>query len=294
MIDAHLHLWDPKVLNYDWLRHVPAIADAHTPDDWARADTGVRRAIFVQSDCAPEQALAEADWVSGLDSPTLDIVAVVAFAPLEQGAAALPHLEALRQRPKVRGVRRSVQNEADDFITDAAHLDGLVAAASCGLTIDVCARARQLPKVVEALDALFRRAPDARVVLDHLGKPDIAANGPDIDGDDWAANLAALADFPGLSAKISGLATEDDWDAHRPDVLGRYIDHAVACFGPERLMFGGDWPVVDLAGGYRRWVDTFDQALADLDEAGQHAIRQGTARTFYTPAAPVADKEFAA
>jgi len=294
MIDAHLHLWDPTVLTYDWLKHVPAIAGAHTPDDWARVDTGVARAVFVQSDCAPAQALAEADWVSGLDHPALDILAIVAFGPLEQGAAALPHLEALRRRPKVRGVRRSVQNEADDFITEAAHIDGLVAAASSGLTIDVCARCRQLPKVISALDALFKRVPDARVVLDHLGKPDIAAHGPDIDGDDWAASLGTLADFPGLSAKISGLATEDKWEAHRPDVLGRYIAHAIACFGPDRLMFGGDWPVVDLAGGYRQWIEGFDHAIADLDPAARTAIHQGTALKFYAPAARMADKEFAA
>lgn len=294
MIDAHLHLWDPKVLKYDWLKHVPTIADAHTAEDWARADTGVDRAIFVQSDCAPDQAMAEADWVSGLDDTNLDILAVVAFAPLEQGSAALPHLEALRRRPKVCGVRRSVQNEADAFITDAAHIDGLVAAASCGLTIDVCARARQLPKVIEALEALFHRAPDAQVVLDHLGKPDIAAHGADIEGDDWAAQLRALAEFPGLSAKISGLVTEDHWDAHRPEVLGRYIDHAIACFGPNRLMFGGDWPVVDLAGGYRQWLDTFEHAIADLDADARHAVRQGAALKFYTPAAPAAEKESAA
>ena len=294
MIDAHLHLWDPKVLTYDWLKHVPTIAGAHTPADWARADTGVGRAIFVQSDCAPDQALAEADWVSGLEHPALDILAIVAFAPLEQGAAALPHLEALRERPKVTGIRRSVQNEVDDFITDAAHIDGLVAAASAGLTIDICARGRQLPRVISALDALFQREPNARVILDHLGKPDIAANGPDIDADEWAVSLRTLADFPGLSAKISGLATEDKWDAHRPEVLGRYITHAIACFGPDRLMFGGDWPVVDLAGGYRQWVETFDHAIADLDSVAQHAIRQGTALKFYAPAARMADKEFAA
>ena len=293
MIDAHLHLWDPKILTYDWLKHVPAIAGAHTPDDWARVDTGVARAVFVQSDCAPAQALAEADWVSGLDHPALDILAIVAFAPLEQGEAALPHLEALRRNAKVRGVRRSVQNEADDFITDAAHIDGLIAAASSGLAIDVCARGRQLPMVVKALDALFRRAPDARVVLDHLGKPDIAANGSNIHGDDWAASLRALADFPGLSAKISGLATEDKWDSHRPEVISRYIAHAVACFGPGRLMFGGDWPVVDLACGYGQWLQTFEHTIVDLDPAARHTIRQGTALEFYAPAR-MADKEFAA
>lgn len=295
MIDAHLHLWDPQHLRYDWLSHVPNIAGAHTPDDWGRANTGVGRAVFVQSDCEPGQALAEVDWVSGLRHPALDIIVIVAFAPLELGERALPHLEALRTRPKVRGVRRSVQNEADGFITDAAHIDGLIVAAASGLTIDVCARARQLPRVIEALTALFHRVPEARVVLDHLGKPDIAAHGKDIHGDDWATHIGALAQFPGVSAKISGLVTEDKWDARRPEVLKAYIHHALTCFGPDRLMFGGDWPVVDLACGYGQWIETFDHAIAHLDGAAHHAIREGTASKFYTPAArSAADKEFAA
>jgi L-fuconolactonase len=152
--------------------------------------TGVRQAVFVQADCAPAQALDEVDWVAGLAHPDLEILGIVAFAPLELGEAVAPHLDALRQRPSVRGVRRSVQNETDDFIADPRHLDGLVAAARRGLTIDLCARDRQLPLVIEVLARLFEREPDARVVLDHLGKPDIAAHAGDIGGAGWADNPA--------------------------------------------------------------------------------------------------------
>ncbi len=281
MIDAHLHLWDPARLDYDWLRFVPTIAGLHDPETWADQRTGVRRAVFVQADCAPGQALTEVDWVASLAHPELDILGVVAFAPLEQGKAVGNHLDALRQRPLVRGVRRSVQNEADDFITDPAHLDGLVATAERGLTIDICARDHQLPLIIDLLGKLFDRAPDAQVVLDHLGKPDIAAHAGDIHGADWAFNMRRLAAFPNLFAKLSGLTTQDHWTEGRDETLVPYIRHALQCFGPERLMFGGDWPVVELVGGYTRWLSLLDTTLTALPQRDRLLIETGTATKFY-------------
>lgn len=281
MIDAHLHLWDPTRLDYDWLRYVPDIAGRHTAEDWAAETTGISRAVFVQADCAPEQALAEADWVAGLKHPALDIIAVVAFAPLEQGAAVAPCLDALRLRPLVRGVRRSVQNEAPGFIAAPDHLDGLILATERGLTIDVCARDHQLPELHQILIALFERAPQARVVLDHLGKPDIAAADGDLNHADWAANLKRLAALPNVFAKLSGLTAQDDWTARRDDIVRRYLDHALDCFPPNRLMFGGDWPVVNLAGGHGRWRDLVETAIAPLTSRDRESIRTETARAFY-------------
>jgi len=281
MIDAHLHLWDPARLDYDWLRFVPTIAGRHGPETWAAQRTGVRRAVFVQADCAPEQAMAEVDWIASLSHPDLEILGVVAFAPLEQGKAVGGYLDALRQRPLVRGVRRSVQNEPDDFITDTGHLAGLVATAERGLTIDVCARDQQLPLVIDMLGRLFDRAPDAHVVLDHLGKPDIAAHTGDIHGADWALNLRRLAAFPNVFAKLSGLTTQDDWTEGRDETLVPYVRHALECFGPERLMFGGDWPVVELAGGYARWLSLLETPLNALPPRDRLRIEAGTATQFY-------------
>jgi L-fuconolactonase len=282
MIDAHLHLWDPDRLDYDWLRQVPGIAGRQGPENWAALGTGVRRAVFVQADCAPAQALDEVDWIASLAHPDLEILGIIAFASLELGEAIAPHLDTLHQHPSVRGVRRPVQNETDDFISDPRHLDGLVAAARRGLTIDLCARDRQLPRVIKVLAHLFEREPDARVVLDHLGKPDIAAHAGDTGGAGWAESLHLLAGFPNVSAKISGLTTQDHWPGGRDETLRPYIDHALACFGPERLMFGGDWPVIDLAGGYARWLGVFAAATAPLPPRDRRRIESGTATAFYT------------
>ena len=277
MIDAHLHLWDPGRLDYDWLSHVPTIAGRHGVEEWARLNATVEQAVFVQADCRPDQALLEVDWISEI-APEIPVGAIVAFSPLEQGGAVVDHLAALGERPLVRGVRRPAQNEADGFMSRPDHVDGLTFAARAGLSIDVCARDRQLPELLAVLRTLFEREPDARVVIDHLGKPDIATHDGDPDGADWRENLAALARLPGVFAKVSGLTTQDHWDHVRPNRLKPYIDHALACFGAGRLMFGSDWPVVELAGGNDAWLATLERAFAGLSAEDQTHIRSGTAR----------------
>lgn len=280
LVDAHLHLWDPSRLQYDWLSHVPAIAHAHGHAEWAAQGVALTQAVFVQADCAPDQALAEVDWVTSL-ADQIPIGGIVAFAPLEKGEAAAPALEALRARPLVRGIRRSVQNEPTAMITDKAHIEGLALAASLGLSLDICPRAVQLPSVIQSLEGLYARVPGAVTVLDHMGKPDIARHGGDIRGDGWADNLRRLAAFPGLHCKLSGLTTQADWTRWRVEDLKPYIDHALDCFGPERCLYGGDWPVVDLSGGYQAWLDAFTAMTASLPASAQEAIRWRTAQRVY-------------
>lgn len=280
MIDAHLHLWDPARLSYPWLAQVPAIAGRHALEEWREVAGDADRAVFVQADCLPEQSVAETDWVAGL-GPDSPVAGIVAHAPLEQGEAVRDHLDALMMRPLVRGVRRSVQDEPAGFITSPGHRAGLAAAARANLTIDICARDHQLPELLGVLRALFERQPDARVVLDHLGKPDIKAYGGGVDDAAWRDNLAALAALPGVFAKLSGLTTQDGWDRVRPAVLMPYIDYAIDLFGPSRLMQGSDWPVVNLAGGIGPWRAVFDEAVAPLSPADQDRIRRETASRFY-------------
>ncbi|MEA1673301.1 amidohydrolase family protein [Nitrospirillum sp. BR 11163] len=280
LIDAHLHLWDPARLRYDWLSHVPSIAGPHTSAEWAALELPIEQAVFVQADCDPAQALDEVDWVAGL-ADRVPVGGIVAFAPLEWGAGAQAVIDALAARPLVRGVRRSVQNEPLAFVTDPDHLDGMVRAAKAGFSLDICARAPQLPALAHALDHLYAAVPDAVTVLDHLGKPDIATHGGDVRADGWADALARLARFPNLACKISGLTTQARWDGWRVEELRPYIDHVLACFGAGRCLFGGDWPVVDLAGGYPAWLALFQDIAADWSQAERDAVCRETARRVY-------------
>lgn len=281
LIDAHLHLWNPKTLGYDWLSYVPAIAETHDADEWAALNIPTEQAVFVQASDNPADALKEAQWVAAIDHPALNIGGIVAYAPLEKGSAVAEDIAALKSVTKLRGIRRNVQGEPDGFLSAPAYIDGLTEVARAGLSIDMCSKAHQMPELIRTLNILFDRVPEAIVILDHLGKPDIRTHQGDITGGDWANHFKTLSGFPNLATKISGLSTEADWDHWQPAHLTPYIHYAIDSFGPDRCLFGGDWPVVSLAGGYARWLAVFESATADLPPEDRAAIRNNTARRLY-------------
>lgn len=135
---------------------------------------------------------------------------------------------------------------------------------------------RGKPAQMPALLPLLDRRPELSLVVDHGAKPPIAQQ----QWHPWADLIAAVARHPGVHCKLSGLVTEASagWTV---DDLRPYLDHLLACFGPERLIWGSDWPVVELAGGYLRWVAVTDPLLADVGIDDRAAILGGNARRFY-------------
>ena len=278
LIDSHLHLWDPHVLHYDWLSDVPALNHPHLPEDLAAEGSAPNAAIVVQADCATDQALDEVNWISKVaEHSPFQIAGIVAWAPLENGESVIPLLRQLRAIPRVVGIRRSLQNDPDALFYDAHYRAGLLAAAQEGFVLDLCVRAHQLPAVYHLLSWLFAHQPHARVVLDHMGKPEIINNA----WHEWHVAFAQLAEFPSLFCKISGLPTEADWKLWDDEQLAPWIYHAINSFGPHRCLFGGDWPVVNLAGGYSRWKHCIEKVIANLPASDKHAIMGGNAHNVY-------------
>ena len=276
LIDTHVHLWEPSYLTYSWLAGVPALNRPHGLAEFRRDCGGVAVAkwIFVQCECDPTQSQAEAEWVSGLARQDPRLRGIVAQAPLEQGAAAAPALARLAALPLVKGVRRLLQSEPDDaFCLRPDFVRGVQLLPQFGLSFDLCVFHRQLANVIQ----LVRRCPEVSFVLDHIGKPDIKAGRLD----PWRAELRELAALPNVVCKLSGLVTEADWAAWTPADLRPYLDHVLACFGPDRLMFGGDWPVSTQATDYPRWVATLDAALAGCSHDERQRIYVRNAERVY-------------
>ncbi len=254
IVDAHVHFWQPTRLRYPWLAGVPALDRAWVPADFAAACAGtgpgggtVERWVFVESGRDPVQNVEEAAWVSELAVDEPRIAAIVAHAAVERGAAVGDELDALARYPLVKGVRRLLQDEAEDaFCLRPGFVEGVRAVGERGWTFDLCIYHRQLPAVLE----LVRRCPGTVFVLDHAGKPAIRERRLD----PWREQLRALASLPNVWCKVSGLATEADPAAWEPADLRPYLEHVLGCFGFGRTLFGGDWPVATLATEYRRWV----------------------------------------
>lgn len=271
IVDAHHHLW---TADYAWLAETamaPIRRDYTVDDLLARIDdAGVDRTVLVE---AGRESDDETTQFLALAAGTDRIAAVVGWAdPLD------PHLaekiaahRAGAGGAKLAGLRSQVQGEPDaDFLARRDVVGGLETISGAGLAFDLVIRADQLPGAVVAAKAL----PRARFILDHLAKPPIRAGitAP------WREHLSALAACPNVMAKLSGLVTEADWTQWTVDDLGPYVQAALDVFGPRRLLWGSDWPVVELAGGYRRWLET---ARSLVPEYAHPAVFGGNAARIY-------------
>jgi predicted TIM-barrel fold metal-dependent hydrolase len=203
IVDAHVHFWDPRRFEYDWLP-----AELRRPV--LPSDYGDGELIFVEADCRDPGELA---WAESLGAAA----GIVAY---------MDDLDALALRPRVVGVRHVLQGEAR-FDRFAPQIER---AGELGLVFDACVRQEQLPQ----LTALARACPGTTIVLDHLGKP----HAPD----PWRAELARLAELPNVCCKLSGMEAELGPGWTEPQVRP-YLEHALAVFGEARCLYGSDWPL---------------------------------------------------
>jgi L-fuconolactonase len=271
--DAHLHLWDVTRHRYEWLERPENSAIRRTfgyADFEARASAaGVDRAVLVQA--ADDTADTDAMFAVARDHQR--IAGVVGWVPLDRPDEAAAALERLAGRPKFAGIRTLIHDQPDpDWLLRPDVGEGLALLEQRGVPFDVIA---VLPRHLEHVPVLSERYPRLRMVLDHLSHPPLGRG----DWEPWRTLLRAAAANPLVYAKVSGLYPPGaDWTAAdiRP-----YAEFAIELFGPGRLMFGSDWPVAELSGGYQRVWAAIRQVLDGLPAVGQDAILGGTASAFY-------------
>jgi L-fuconolactonase len=270
-IDAHQHFWKYDPAAYGWIGDgMAALKRNFLPTDLEPllAAAGFEGCVAVQARPAEE----ETRWLLDLAGRHPFIRGVVGWVDL-CAADAGARLDRLRH-PKLVGLRHLVQDEPDDaFLLRADFTRGLRALGERGLAYDLLVHPRQLPAAVE----LARRLPGQRFVLDHLAKPAIAHGGRAA----WEPGFRALAACPNVWCKLSGLVTEADWSRWTPTDLHPFLDVALECFGPERLMIGSDWPVCLLAGGYERTMAAVTDHLDALPAAQRAAVLGGNASRFW-------------
>jgi L-fuconolactonase len=278
MIDAHQHFWRYDPVAYAWIgAGMDVLARDWLPADYAplRERHGIAASIAVQArgeeaDTAWLLAQARAhDWIAG----------VVGWVDLRAPdvAARLAHWQA--QGPLV-GVRHQVQDEADpaEYLADDAFNAGVAAVQRAGLVYEVLLRHDQLHA---ARDFCARHAA-APLVLDHLGKPDIS--GDTAAHARWEDQMRALAALPHVHVKLSGLVTEAGRDAHGAldrDGIVRHLDVVLSLFGAQRLLFGSDWPVCQLAASFEDVLALARDWAAPLPDTARAAIFGDNARTLY-------------
>jgi L-fuconolactonase len=276
IVDTHLHLWDLGRLRYPWLDQNALLNRNHLIEDYRRAcgPVQVAKMVFLQCECDFAQFQQEADWVTEVAALDPRIRGIVPWAPLEKGDAAEPALAQLAANPLIKGIRRIIQFEADqEFCLRPDFVRGVQLLPRHGLSFDLCINHRQLANTLK----LVRQCPNVRFVLDHIGKPDIKAGLLD----PWRAELRELSRLPNVWCKVSGLVTEADFTRWTPAELQPYLDHVFDCFGFDRVMYGGDWPVSTQASDYPRWVQVLDDALRGASPDERHRLYVRNAEQFY-------------
>ena len=271
LIDSHQHFWQVGAFDYPWM--TPELGVLYrdylpTALEPLLQRHGVTKTVLVQA----SNSIAETHWLLELADRHPFIAGVVGWVNLKGDTDR--QLDELAKHPRFKGVRHLVESEPDDaWLTQPEVLHGLRALAAKGMTYDLLVHTRHLPYARRVVE----QCPELNFVIDHLAKPPIAGGQTDA----WIDELTKIAKLPNVWCKLSGLVTEADWQNWSPQDLKPFVEVALECFGPQRLMFGSDWPVCLLAAEYDRVLDSMQMLLSELSEDERKLIFAGNAMDFY-------------
>ena len=271
VIDSHHHFWEIDRFDYSWMPEGSPLATDYGPEELKPliANAGVDYTVIVQAVSSPD----EARWLLELAEDNEFIAGVVGWVDLTDPE--IGHtLDELQQSRCFVGVRHIWESEEDPgWIVNSGAINGLKELARRDLAFDFLAKPANLPYIPQVMD----QVPDLRAVVDHIAKPLIA----DHVVEPWLTDLRKVASINGVHCKVSGMITEADHQNWTVDDLRPYVHHVLGMFGSDRLMFGTDWPVCTLAGGYEQVVDTAREILGSLSPAAKADVFGGTAARFY-------------
>lgn len=272
-IDTHLHLLYPDRFRYDWSAGIPALsgddlrlADYHA----AAAGCAIGESIFMEVDVAPQDTLGEAAYFCAMaEDPAHRISGVVAACRPEH--ADFADQLAATAHPRLVGFRRVLHTQPDDLSTTPLFRENVARIGAADLSFDLCV----LPRQHAAAGALIDACPDTRFILDHCGVPDFSG-----DLTAWRASLRDLARRPQLSCKISGIIAYPAGEI-TADNLRPVVEHAIDCFGWDRVVWGSDWPVCNLTRDLASWTRLLDEILAGCSADELARLYHRNARRIY-------------
>jgi predicted TIM-barrel fold metal-dependent hydrolase len=275
MIDTHVHLIKPDLFSYPWLDDVPALEGAWTLSRWRpqAVRSGIVYGIFMEVDAASTDSIREARHffeIADQDgSPLLGVVA--ACRPELPGF--FEHLDQI-EHPRLVGLRRVLHVAPPGTMNAPLFAKNLARLWTRNLSFDLCVRPDQLTDAINLVDA----CPDTQFVLDHAGNPPLGSD----DMDSWRSSLVELGRRPNVACKISGLVNHIENRDKAQSAVRRILNHARDCFGPNRILFGGDWPVCLLAGyELHEWAELVETVTLDWSRKERDAFYDKNARRIY-------------
>jgi len=262
IIDTHLHVIDPWVLDYPWLADVPALNQAwpYAAYELEARRAGISRTLHMEVDVAPKRIEDETNYIETLAERPGSLIAGAIASCRPEGPGFAAYLDRQQHSPLIKGFRRVLHVMPDELSAQPLFRENIVRMSGSGLTFDLCVLPQQLTNAM----ALADLAPDLTFILDHCGVPDIKGDARQ----PWHDNITELAKRPNVVAKISGVVAYADPETWIADTLRPWVEHTISSFGWDRVVWGSDWPVCTLGGGLLAWVAATHALLegASMDE----------------------------
>ena len=275
IIDTHQHLWDPDLFRYSWLNSLPALNRPFRMPDYLEAAKrlNVVKSVHLEADVDEPYMLDETRHLLALaDQPDNPLEGIVACGRPENEDFK-SYLDQIASHPKLKGIRRVLHTQADEVGQGATFINNVAALTAYGLSFALCVLARQLPLAIK----LVSQCPDVVFILDHCGVPQVKER----NFDPWRSYIAEIARFPNVCCKISGLVAYADPQRWTAEDLRPFVEHAIASFGWDRVLFGSDWPVCTLSASYQQWVEALQAITQGAGEVNQRKLFHDNAIRVY-------------
>lgn len=292
IIDTHQHLWDLGRFTLHWTAGSPSLARNFLQSDYAEATQGLNviKTIYMEVDVDASQQVAEAEYIieqcQRPDTPTVG--AVISGRPASDGFRA--YITRYKDSPTIKGVRQVLHGDSTPpgYALQPAFIKGVQLLGELGMSFDICVRPGELEDAARLVD----QCPDTQFILDHCGnadpyliaeperQPDMQADYPIHTRQQWLDDISALGQRANVVCKISGIIAraQPGWSA---ETLAPTVNHCLDAFGPDRVVFGGDWPVCTLGASYREWATALRQIIANRSEEEQAKLLAKNAERIY-------------
>jgi L-fuconolactonase len=277
VVDSHQHLWDLKKFRLPWTAKNPAMARDFSMLDYRSATSGIpiEKSVYLEVDCDPSQQQAEADYISEVCRSGGGPLAAAVISGRPAAENFRDYIKQFKSHPHVRGLRQVLHGDATPpgYCLQKSFIGGIQYLGELGLSYDICVRAPELPDAAKLIDA----CPGTAFILDHCGNADVKLKDQTV----WKRDIAAVARRTNVVVKVSGIiasATPGKWTVGD---LAPVVNHTLDVFGPDRVMFGGDWPVCTLAATYRQWFDALREIVANRPESEQRRLFHDNAIRYY-------------
>jgi predicted TIM-barrel fold metal-dependent hydrolase len=277
IVDTHLHLWDLDRFRLPWVQKGSPLARSFVMKDWLTATAGLNvvRAVYMEVDVDPKQQVAEAEYVIDIcrQGKTPMAAAVISGRPADPAFEA--YLNRFKGSPYIKGLRQVLHTPATPagFCLGEAFVKGIRLLGDRGLTFDLCMRPGELRDGLKLTEA----CPSTRFILDHCGNGPVFAK----DRTQWQKDMTALAQRKNVVCKVSGIVAQCQPGKWTANDLAPVVNHTLNVFGPERVLFAGDWPVCTLGATYRQWVDALKEIVRQRPLAQQRRLFHDNAVAFY-------------